>query len=45
MAETQKLADRWKGLKLIIEHLYLKERKKVSEVAAILKRDHAFDMV
>jgi hypothetical protein len=45
MVATQKLADRWETLKSIIEHLYLKERKKVSEVAAILKRDHAFDMV
>ena len=45
MLATQKLADRWDGLKSIIEQLYLKEKKKVSEVAAILRRDYAFDMV
>jgi len=37
--------DRWEQLKPVIERLYLNEKKKLSDVVEILKKDYGFDAV
>lgn len=35
--------SRWEGFKLVIEQLYMVEKKKVADVANILRTDYGFD--
>ncbi|ORY14914.1 hypothetical protein BCR34DRAFT_598820 [Clohesyomyces aquaticus] len=43
MAFDPSSGDRWEQFKPVIELLYMSEKKKLSEVAETMKRDHEFD--